>query len=129
MTAVQATDLTGPSALRVSSLPVPVTRDKVIVAVRAVGVNFPDLLMTCGQYQLRVSPPFVPGVEVSGVVVSAPVGTALSPGDEVVAFCPELGGYGEFVAVAPEMVAAKPRALDFGEPPRCRRTSRRCTSR
>ncbi|MGW4124666.1 NADPH:quinone oxidoreductase family protein [Nocardia sp. NPDC004711] len=115
MTTVQATDLTGPSALRVSSLPVPVAHDKVVVAVRAVGVNFPDLLMTYGQYQLRVSPPFVPGVEVSGIVVSAPVGTALSPGDEVVAFCPELGGYAEFVAVAPEMVAAKPRELDFGE--------------
>ncbi|MBF6149558.1 NADPH:quinone oxidoreductase family protein [Nocardia nova] len=115
MEAVEATALSGPSALRVASVPVPDGNGKVLVAVRTVGVNFPDLLMTYGKYQLRASPPFVPGVEVAGVVVSAPAGTAFSPGDEVVAFCPELGGYSEFVAVAPEMVAAKPPELDFAE--------------
>lgn len=115
MAAVQATDLTGPSALRVVSQPVPDADGKVVVAVRAVGVNFPDLLMTYGKYQSPVSPPFVPGVEVAGIVVSAPAGTAFVPGDEVVAFCPELGGYAEFVAVAPDMVASKPRELDFAE--------------
>ncbi|MFE9322302.1 alcohol dehydrogenase catalytic domain-containing protein [Nocardia sp. NPDC052278] len=92
MAAVQATDLTGRSALHVTALPVPVVHDKVLVAVRAVGVNFPDLLMTQGKYQLRASPPFVPGVEVSGVVVSAPAGGAVSQGDEVVAFRPDWAG-------------------------------------
>ncbi|WP_433709321.1 hypothetical protein ACQP2U_22680 [Nocardia sp. CA-084685] len=38
--------------------------DKVLVAIRAVGVYFPDLLMTHGNTRCA-SPPFVPGVEVS----------------------------------------------------------------
>ncbi|MGQ4618648.1 zinc-binding dehydrogenase [Nocardia sp. R7R-8] len=115
MAAVQLAALNGPKALRTTRLPVPDSRDEVLIEVRAVGVNFPDLLMTYGQYQLRVPPPFVPGVEVSGVVSSAPEASGVQPGDEVVAFCPQLGGYAEFVAVQPAMVAIKPPELDFGE--------------
>ncbi|WP_067904904.1 NADPH:quinone oxidoreductase family protein [Nocardia vaccinii] len=116
MRAMQITELTGPAALCARSIPVPIDDDaRVIVDVRAVGVNFPDLLMTYGRYQMQVPVPFVPGVEVAGVVAAAPRGCSSKVGDEVVAFCTQLGGYAERVAVDPAMVADKPAELDFGE--------------
>ena len=39
-----------------------------IVDVGAAGVSFPDLLLMRGEYQLRLDPPFVPGMEVAVVV-------------------------------------------------------------
>ena len=38
------------------------------IDVRAAGVCFPDLLLTKGEYQLKVPPPFTPGMEIAGVV-------------------------------------------------------------
>ena len=40
--------------------------------MHAAGIGFPDLLMTKGQYQFKPKPPFTPGVEAAGVVLSAP---------------------------------------------------------
>lgn len=41
---------------------------QVSVEVRAASLNFPDLLMCEGRYQVRPSLPFTPGVEVAGIV-------------------------------------------------------------
>lgn len=62
------------------------------VRVRATAVNFPDILMARGLYQVRPDLPFVPGVEVCGEVVEVgplPEGLAtsvprFSVGDRVV---------------------------------------------
>lgn len=43
--------------------------DQVRVRVRATGVNFADTLLCRGEYQVKLSPPFVPGLEVCGDVV------------------------------------------------------------
>ena len=42
--------------------------DEVRVEVRACGVNFPDKLMIEGKYQLKPELPFIPGLEISGVI-------------------------------------------------------------
>jgi NADPH:quinone reductase len=42
---------------------------QVLVRVRAAGLNFPDVLMTRGEYQERPPLPFTPGVELCGEVV------------------------------------------------------------
>ncbi len=84
----------------------------VVIDVEASGVCFPDLLVTYGKYQLRPQPPFVPGTEVAGVVVSAPEGSGFTPGQHVVA-APGIGGYAEKVAVPPEMVLPIPEDLPF----------------
>ena len=42
---------------------------QVLVQVRGVGLNFPDLLMIAGKYQERPPLPFIPGVELTGEVV------------------------------------------------------------
>ena len=86
----------------------------VVVEVHAAGVSFPEVLQTRGEYQLKPELPFVPGSEVSGVVVAAPDGSGLAAGDRVAAFC-MLGGFAE-TAVAPAWLTfALPKGLDFSQ--------------
>lgn len=59
------------------------------VAVGAVGLNFPDLLLCAGGYQERPDLPFSPGFEAAGVVAEAGPGAGLSPGQHVLVV-PEL---------------------------------------
>jgi NADPH2:quinone reductase len=69
MKAILCTRLDGPGALQVAEIPVPEPGPgEVRVRMRAAGVNFPDLLMTEGKYQLRPELPFVPGMEGSGII-------------------------------------------------------------
>jgi NADPH2:quinone reductase len=107
MRAIQIVEESGPdSALRIVELPQPepshmlTPGEGVVVEVHVAGVSFPELLQTRGQYQMKPPLPYVPGSEVGGVVLSAPAGAAVSPGDRVAAFC-ALGGWAE-QAVAPE---------------------------
>ena len=115
MKAAQLSALEGPSVLRVADVPVPSDTGRVLIEVRAAGVSYPDLLMTYGKYQKQVPAPFVPGIEIAGVVAAAPTGSAVSVGDDVVAFSADQGGYAEFVTVDPSAVAPKPPELDFGQ--------------
>ncbi len=75
MKALVAQELSGPSGgLVYTDVPDPRRRGagNVVVDVGAAGVCFPDLLMLRGEYQMRMDPPFVPGLEVAGTVRSAP---------------------------------------------------------
>ncbi|RDE07477.1 NADPH:quinone oxidoreductase family protein [Sphingomonas aracearum] len=86
--------------------------EQVLVRVRAASLNYPDLLMTRGAYQLKPPLPFVPGMEVAGEVIEAAAGTGFAPGDRVVA-ATRTGGLAEQVAVDAARVRALPEALDF----------------
>jgi NADPH2:quinone reductase len=124
MRAVQIVEESGPdSALALVELPEPEpshmlgwagSDSSVVVEVHAAGMSFPELLQTRGQYQMKPPLPFVPGSEVGGVVLSAPDGASVKPGDRVAAFC-ALGGFAE-TAVAPEFFtfALSPK-LDFAQ--------------
>ena len=108
-------ELGPPERLRLEEVPsVPLKPGEVRVAIRAAGINFPDVLMVAGEYQLKPPLPFVPGIEVGGVVGSAPEGATVAAGDRVAACC-MLGGFAE-VAVAPEFLSFKlPDELDFAQ--------------
>ena len=56
-----------------------------LIDVHAVGISFPDLLLSKGEYQLKPDLPFTLGVDFAGVVRSAPEGSGLSEGDRVAA--------------------------------------------
>lgn len=88
--------------------------DDVVIDVRAAGVCFPDLLMSKGEYQLKVPPPFVPGMEVAGVVASAPEGSGLAVGQRVSSSA-LLGGYAQQVTVPAAGVRLSPAELDDAE--------------
>src|SRR5215813_10555351 len=68
---------------------------QVLMETRAIGCNFPDILMVQGKYQVKPPPPFSPGHEVAGVVRAVGSGvTNARPGQRVLASL-EWGGYAE----------------------------------
>jgi NADPH2:quinone reductase len=96
-----------------ANLPDPVRAPgQVLIRVRAASLNFPDLLMTEGKYQLKPDLPFIPGMEVAGEVVDADHDSACAPGDTVVAGT-RLGGFAELVAADARSVRRLPANLDF----------------
>ncbi len=112
MRAVQLERLEGPEGLKLVDMPEPEAGDQVLIDVVAAGVSFPDLLLSKGQYQMKPPVPFVPGVEVAGVVRSAPAGAAVKAGDRVMAFT-MLGGWAEVVAAPPNMTFRVPEGWSF----------------
>lgn len=111
MKALLAQELSGPAGLVYTDVPDPAGDGNVVIDVRAAGVCFPDLLLLRGEYQMRLDPPFIPGMEVAGVVRSAPEGSGFTAGQRVSAFT-MLGGYAEQVAVNPGSVVATPADVD-----------------
>ncbi|PBC42054.1 alcohol dehydrogenase [Rhodococcus sp. ACPA4] len=114
MRAMVVTELSGPQGLDLEEIPEPDASGKVLIDVKASGVCFPDLLITYGKYQIRPEPPFVPGAEISGVVITAPEESGFTAGDRVLA-ATYLGGYAERIAVDHSQVLRIPDALDFDE--------------
>lgn len=113
MRALQLQRYGGPEDLRVADLPAPEpSGDQVRVAVKAVGINFPDLLCVRGQYQYRPEPPFVPGCEISGVIDRAPAGSPWAVGDRVSGFVWD-GGYAEHALAPPGALARLPASASF----------------
>lgn len=107
MRALQLQQLEGPEGLRLVDLPEPEADDQVLIDVAAAGVSFPDLLLTRGKYQIKPPLPFVPGIEVAGVVRRAPAGAGVKPGDRVMAFT-MFGGFAEVAKAPPEMTFRVP---------------------
>ncbi|KAA0120057.1 NADPH:quinone oxidoreductase family protein [Mycolicibacterium sp. P9-22] len=61
-----------PEVVRVEESPSPDLADgQVRVRVAAAAVNFPDVLLVAGKYQVKVPPPFIPGSEFAGVVTES----------------------------------------------------------
>ena len=86
----------------------------VVIDVRAAGVCFPDLLLTKGEYQLKLPPPFIPGMEAAGVVHWAPEDSEFAVGDRVSAFG-VLGCYAEQMIAPLANVTRSPAELDDAE--------------
>lgn len=88
---------------------------QVIIAVRAVPVNYVDLLVVGAKYQFLPQLPFIPGKGPAGVVSA--VGAAangLAIGDRVLAMV-EQGGYAEQVVALPNQCFRLPDAMSFAE--------------
>src|SRR5579859_6333631 len=67
--AVVCRELGPPNRLRLETFASkPLAEGQVRVAVRAAGINFPDILMAAGEYQLKPELPFTPGMESAGDV-------------------------------------------------------------
>ncbi|HZZ47745.1 MAG TPA: NADPH:quinone oxidoreductase family protein [Pseudonocardia sp.] len=117
MLALRVNSLVGPDGLSVDEVPEPVRRHdgrSVQVAVRAAGVSYLDTLVYRGQFDCVLHLPFIPGMEISGEVTTAPPGSGYAIGDRVVGYV-GTGGFAEIVWVAPDMVAPLPRELSFAE--------------
>lgn len=86
----------------------PLGPGQVRVAVEAASVNFPDVLLVAGEYQIKVTPPFVPGSEFAGEVVELGEGAdGVAVGDRVFG-TGLVGAFAEEVVVAPGALARIP---------------------
>lgn len=113
MRAAQVVTTTGPADVTVRDVPEPTPGpDDVLVEVHSVGVSFPDLLLSKGEYQLKPEPPFTLGVDFAGTVVSGPDG--FDPGQRV-AGVNAYGGAAELVASPATMTFALPDSVSFDE--------------
>jgi NADPH2:quinone reductase len=99
-----------------ADLPVPAPGPgEVRVRVRAAGINFPDLLMTRGAYQLKPELPFTPGLEFAGEVDVLGEGvTGWAPGDAVIGGN-RFGAMAEYIVVPAAAIRAKPARLSWEE--------------
>ncbi|KAG2186139.1 hypothetical protein INT43_002577 [Umbelopsis isabellina] len=66
--------LNGPEDMKVTELPVPTPKEgELLIQVKAVGLNYFDILMVQGRYQIKPPFPFIPGGEFAGVVLKSTV--------------------------------------------------------
>lgn len=88
---------------------------EVVIDVKAVGVNYPDVLIIQDQYQFKPERPFAPGGETAGVVSAVGEGvTGLKVGDRVIGSC-GWGGMAEKLALAAQHCIPIPDAMPFDE--------------
>jgi NADPH:quinone reductase len=85
--------------------------DQILVKVSAVALNFPDVLMCRGLYQVRPPLPFTPGVELCGTVVEVGEGAVFAVGDRVIG-TPTAGALSEFAILGNDDVFSAPASLD-----------------
>jgi NADPH2:quinone reductase len=82
------------------------------VRVEAAAVNFPDVLLVAGRYQIRVPPPFVPGSELAGRVVEVGAGAgSLSVGARVFGST-FIGAFAEEAVVPAAALTLVPSGVD-----------------
>jgi len=112
MRAVVCRELGPPENLRLESFDSkPLAPGEVRVAVRAAGINFPDILMAAGEYQLKPELPFTPGVEAAGEVAEIADGVGgIAVGDRVIVKMRH-GAYAEEVVVAPSQLTRMARPI------------------
>jgi NADPH2:quinone reductase len=103
-----------PEQMSLEDLPTPVPGPgEVLIDARAIGVNFPDLLVIEGTYQILPELPFSPGKEVAGVVRAVGPGVESPNVGERVMAQVEHGAYREQVLAEANNVAVLPESVGY----------------
>jgi NADPH2:quinone reductase len=92
---------------------------EVRVRVRAAAVNFPDLLMTRGEYQYRPPLPFVSGMELAGDIDELGEGVEGWRLGEAVVGGGKTGGFAEFAILSAAQIKPKPARLSYAQAAGC----------
>ncbi len=114
MKAILCSQYCGPDDLVLADIPDPVAGPgEAVIAIKAAALNFFDLLMIQGKYQVKPPFPFSPAAEVAGVIESVGAGvTGLKPGDRVMASCGHNGAR-EKIALPATSIIRIPDNLDY----------------
>ena len=113
--AVVCRELGPPESLRLETFDAaPLSPGQVRVAIRAAGINFPDILMAAGQYQLKPPLPFTPGVEAAGDVVEVNDASGVAIGDRVIVKMRH-GAYCDEAVATPSQLVPLPSTFDYAE--------------
>ncbi len=114
MQAWQSPTEPGIAALRLVETAIPRPRaNEIVVEIDAAALNFSDLLMIDGVYQIRPERPFTPGQEVAGTVSQCGSESGFAPGARVAGKV-LWGGFAEFAVLRSDMAIAVPDAIDLG---------------
>ena len=114
MKALHCTHWGGYKALAYTNVEPPsLAPGRVRIAVHYATITLGQVLVVAGKYQRKPPLPFVPGTEISGVVIEiAPDVTGFSPGERVAAML-DWGGFGEQAIATAETVWHVPDAIDL----------------
>src|SRR6202040_3513139 len=113
--AVVCRELGPPERLRLETFAsAPLKPGEVRVAIHAAGINFPDILMAAGEYQLKPELPFTPGVEAAGEVTEVIGADGVAVGDKVIVKMRH-GAYADEAVVTPSQLAPLPSTFDYAE--------------
>ncbi|HYR24776.1 MAG TPA: NADPH:quinone oxidoreductase family protein, partial [Aquabacterium sp.] len=107
-------EFSSPDQLRWEESPTPEPgKGEVRVAIKAASLNFPDLLIVQGKYQVKPPLPFVPGAEFAGVVEAVGEGVKhLAVGSHVAGFA-GTGGFGTHTIAQAALLMPLPPAFSF----------------
>ncbi len=114
--AVVCRELGEPESLRLEEFDsIALNPGQVRVAIKAAGINFPDILMAKGEYQLKPELPFTPGMEAAGDVVElSDDRSGFALGDRVIVKLRH-GGYADEAVVTPSQITPMPSRFDYAE--------------
>jgi NADPH2:quinone reductase len=106
MRAILCKALSGPDSLVIETIAgVKPGPDEVLVAIKAIGLNFFDTLIIAGKYQIKPELPFSPGGEIAGVVIETGKNVAhLKEGDRVMGYVGHGGAREEMVVAGDKLV-------------------------
>lgn len=114
MKAMLCNQYCGPDDLVLTEIADPVAaKGEAVIAIKTAALNFFDILMIQGKYQIKPPFPFSPSAEVAGVIESVGEGvTDLKVGDRVAASCGHNGAR-EKIALSADAIVKIPDDLDF----------------
>ena len=114
MKAALCTHYGPPEEMEIRDVPGPRPgKGQVVIAIKACGVNFPDVLMIQDKYQFRPALPFSPGGEVAGLVKEAGEGVTWPKAGDKVIVSTGSGGFAEEVAADASRCVPMPDNLSF----------------
>jgi NADPH2:quinone reductase len=113
--AVVCRELGPPESLRLEHFAsAPLQPGQLRVAIHAAGINFPDILMAAGDYQLKPELPFTPGVEAAGEVTEVNGVAGVDVGDRVIVKMRH-GAYADEAVVTRAQLTSMPSTFDYAE--------------
>jgi len=116
MRAVVLTRHGGPEVLKITNVPTPAPRaGEVRVRIRAIGINFAEILSRRGLYGWAPSLPYILGMEGAGEIDAVGDGvTSHNVGDRVITGT-QFGNYAELICVPAERALVPPRGYSAAE--------------
>lgn len=111
----QSPEETGIAALKAVETDVPAPgENELLVRVEAAALNFSDLLMIDGMYQIRPDRPFTPGQEIAGTVSRAGKVSGFAEGDRVAGKV-LWGGFAEYAILRADMAIVLPDGIAMAQ--------------
>jgi NADPH2:quinone reductase len=116
MKAIRAHEWCDPRGLVMDDIDRPELQpSQILVKVHSAALNFPDLLLIAGKYQVKPDLPFIPGLEVAGTVEAIGDGvSAFAVGDRIIAPL-GMGGFAEFAVAPASSVIPLPDSMSYDE--------------